>query len=90
MSSEAPTEHAPGCVLDPVHWLRHAIAATNLRIGGVEEAADRLSSESLLNSLEHHAEQDGWRTVTLLEITQYASLMGEKFAHMCTCGLTGD
>lgn len=82
-------EHDPGCVLDPVHWLRHAIEATNMRISGDEEeqaTADKLSSASLLNALEHLAEQEDWRTVTLLGLTQFVSLMGEKFPGMCTCG----
>ena len=80
----------PGCILDPVHWLRHAIAPTNVRIAGIDDSPDRLSSESLLNALEHFAEQDDWRTVTLLEVTQYASLMGRQFERSCTCGFDPD
>ncbi len=82
-------EHEPGCLLDPVHWLRHAIAATNRRISGEAISPDRLASESLLNALEHFAERPDWRTVTLLEVAQYASLMGEKFSQSCTCGRGG-
>jgi len=71
--------------LDPVHWLRHAVAATNLRIAGEKRDADRLASESLQTAVEHFPEREDWRTVTLLEVAQYASLMGEKFAGHCTC-----
>ena len=82
-------EHVPGCILDPVNWLRHAIAATNLRIKGEHEHPDHLSSEALQNALEHFAEQSDWRTVTLLDVAKYASLMGDKFSSDCTCGQQG-
>ncbi len=68
--------------------LRHALAATDHLLGTDENnaaMADRLSSASLLNALDYYAAQPGWRTVTLLEVTQYASLMGEKFSEQCTC-----
>jgi len=80
-------KHEPGCTLDPQHWLRHALAAT-LRLLDPTQAGnpaiDRLSSGAM-NGLEHFAEQSDWRTVTLLDVTQYASLLGEKFAEDCTC-----
>ncbi len=88
MTTPPEGEHEPGCALDPVHWLRHAVAATDHLLGTDESnaaAADRLSSAALQNALEHFAAQPEWRTVTLLEVTQYASLMGEKFADQCTC-----
>lgn len=81
-------EHDPYCLQAPVHWLRHAIAATDHLLGTDESnaaMADRLSSASLQNALEHFASQPEWRTVTLLEVAQYASLLGEKFSEECTC-----
>lgn len=81
------SEHEPGCVLDPVHWLRHAVAAINLQLNDpTRPNPDRLAAASLLNALEHFAEQENWRTTNLLEVAQYASLMGETFASSCTCG----
>ncbi len=54
-------QHEPGCTIEPVHWMRHAIAATNKRIAGDEPNADRLASESLLNALEHFLNRPDWR-----------------------------
>ena len=85
-----PDGHEPGCILDPVHWLRHALAATELLLGNGDEHdiphADRLSSAALRNALATFSEREDWRTITLLEITEFASLMdGEKFSLWCTC-----
>ena len=88
-----PTEHAPGCVLDPVHWLRHAVAATGRLISLQADeyrAVDQKSAESLADALAHFAELDDWATVTLQNIAQHATLMdGERFGSMCTCGAGG-
>jgi hypothetical protein len=88
-----PTEHAPGCVLDPVHWLRHAVAASGRLISPENDAehrhVDRVSAESLTDTLAHFAELDDWATVTLREVAQHATLMDDKrFGPMCTCGAT--
>lgn len=75
-----------------MYWLRHAIAAaTKLTAGGQPEAdiADRLSTAALLNGLEYFADKEEWAAVTLQDIVRYASLMGEKFSQMCTCGQNG-
>ena len=85
----APMEHRPGCILDPVHWLRHAIGAANhLLSDDPDPRADRVSARSLLETMERHAELDnGWASVTMLELAQEATLMDdERFAAMCTCG----
>ncbi len=83
-----PAEHQPGCTLDPVHWLRHALAAT-LRLLDPTQAGnpaiDRLSSAALMNGLEHFAEQSDWRLVTMLDVTRFASLMDDSFEEHCTC-----
>lgn len=91
MTSPAP--HAPGCILDPRNWLRHALAAAATSMDPTADehrAPDRLSAASLLNALEHFAGQDTWRTTTLLEVTEMANLMGEKFQSLCTCGRNRD
>lgn len=81
-------DHAPGCVLYPVHWLRHSVAAVNLLLTEADEGPpDRLSAAALLNSLEYHAELEAWATVTLLDVARYASLLGNgRFDEMCSCG----
>ena len=84
-----PAEHDPGCVLDPANWLRHAVAAAaHLMASDTEVAswADRQSAAALLNALELLSQQTRWRSVTLLEVTQFAPLMGATFAGLCTCG----
>jgi len=43
----------------------------------------------LLNGLEYFADKEEWAAVTLQDIVRYASLMGEKFSQMCTCGQNG-
>lgn len=82
-----PGEHKAGCPLDPVRWLRHAIAAcTQAMATGEEQAnADRLAAASLLNALEHFADRDDWSTTTLRDVANYSSLMGNKFDSWCTC-----
>lgn len=81
--------HEPGCGLDPVHFLDHAVGALErLASGSKEEAenADRLSAASLLNGLNHFIGQPGWRTVTLLDLALFATLMDEeKFPFLCRC-----
>ncbi len=72
-------------MIEPVHWMRHAITATHMRIAGEEPNADHLGSESLLNALEHFLNRPDWRTVPLLEVADFASLMGPRGAHGCTC-----
>jgi hypothetical protein len=88
-----PTEHAPGCVLDPVHWLRHAIAAAGRLIkpeGDPEiDHVDRMAAESLADTLAVFAETADWATTTLRDVAQHATLMDNDFFHgMCTCGAT--
>jgi len=82
-----PAEHWSGCALDPVHWLRHALAATLRLLDPTQAdnpAIDRLSSASLMNGLEHFAGQSDWRLVTMLDITRFAFLM-DSFDEHCTC-----
>jgi hypothetical protein len=87
-----PAEHRPGCVLDPVHWLRHAVAAAGLLAqpaGQQDPDADRRSAEALTDALAHFAELDDWASVTLLDVTRHANLMASgRFDQMCTCGAT--
>jgi len=86
-------EHAPGCVLYPANWLRHAVAALQLRLEGDvgQEPVDTLSAAALMNALEHHCKKDGWADVTLLDLARFATLMegDDRFAAMCTCGVWG-
>ena len=84
--------HAPGCVLDPVHWLRHAIAAGS-RLASDDAPAnlsvDRVSAEALTETLAHYAELAEWASVTLQDVARSATLMNlEIFDAQCTCGLT--
>ena len=87
-----PTEHAPGCMLDAVHWLRHAIdAASRLASPQADElrSVDRKSAESLADTLAHFAERDEWGSVTLREVAQHANLMDDElYGSRCTCGAT--
>ena len=87
-----PTPHAPGCTLDAVHWLRHAIdAAGRLASPQADElrSVDRKAAESLADTLAHFAELDDWGTITLREVAQHANLMDdESFGSRCTCGAT--
>lgn len=86
----SPIEHAPGCVLDPAHWLRHAIAASGrLALPQNDElgTVDMKSAEALADTLAHFAELDDWATVTLRDIARHATLMDEeRFGSQCTCG----
>ncbi len=65
-------EHAPGCVLDPVHWLRHAIAAAGRLVSPQEDDdvrhVDRWAAGLLLDTLAHFAELPDWATVTLEDV----------------------
>jgi hypothetical protein len=83
-------EHRPGCALDPVHWLRHAITSAGMTVTNqkVDPHVDRLSAESLMDTLAHFAELPDWATVTLLDVARHATLMGKRFDAMCTCGAT--
>jgi hypothetical protein len=89
-----PAEHAPGCVLDPVHWLRHATAAAGQFVAADSDPADvpqydRVSAEALTDSLAHFAELSDWSTVTLLDLARNATLMNDgRFDQFCTCGAT--
>jgi hypothetical protein len=78
----------PGCVLDPVHWLRHAVtAAGQLTQDDPDAHVDRASAMSLTDTLAHFAELDDWATVTLRDVANHATLMNrDVFKHMCTCG----
>lgn len=78
-------DHDADCALYPVHWMRHALAATQMAMSG-EQGADRLSASSLLNAFDHYLQQPGWESVTLDDIADYASLMdSEKFGGTCNC-----
>lgn len=84
--------HQPGCPLDAVHWLRHAVAATGYFVReNPDRSADRVSAESLADTLAYFAELDDWATVTLRDVADHAALMPnpdnhKRFKHMCTCG----
>ena len=82
--------HGPGCPLSQVNWLRHAIAAIQNRLGSDNDFdaafADALSAESLLNALEHFTGSADWESVTLADVTSYASLISDaRFGQTCTC-----
>ncbi|MFE3429780.1 hypothetical protein [Streptomyces sp. NPDC059171] len=85
-------EHQPGCPLDPVHWLRHAVAAAgNLAQEEPEGGLDRVSAMSLTDALAYFAELDDWATVTLKDVARHANLMDselnqERFKSACNCG----
>ena len=87
-------DHAAGCVLDPVNWLRHAVgAAIRLVRTDVPDAdedrpdVDDISALALLTELERLAEfDDHWGRVTLREIVVNASPIGERDQGNCTCG----
>ena len=83
--------HQPGCVLDPVHWLRHAVAAAgHLTQEDPPAHADRVSAVSLTDTLAHFAELDNWAEVTLRDVADHATLMNQdRFKHLCTCGAYG-
>jgi len=83
-------EHSPECVLYPVHWLRHAIAAAGRLVArDPDTAVDQVSAEALIDGLAHLAELEDWATVTLLDLAKHATLMDtEHFKQMCTCGAT--
>jgi hypothetical protein len=56
-----PTDHARGCILDAVHWLRHAPAATRQFVAGVADPPDlaqydQVSAEGLTDSLANFVE----------------------------------
>lgn len=79
--------HDETCRLSAVHWLRHAIAAcTRVSVADDQRVnADRLAAASLLNALEHFADHHGWAGVTLRDVAEYATLMGDKSSPGCTC-----
>jgi len=86
-------EHRPGCVLDPVHWLRHAVAAAgrlaNPGIDDDDDFVDRTSAGALADTLAHFAELDTWTDVTLADTARHATLMADgRFDAMCSCGAT--
>lgn len=94
MTAGRDLEHEPGCALDPVHWLRHALGAAQRLVSAepdVEVASiDKTSAAELLNVLERYAEfDDSWRNVTLYEVARGATLMGGTFAALCTCRRRG-
>lgn len=91
-------EHAPGCVLDPVHWLRHAIAASGRLVFPQEDEVchvDRLAAEQLLDTLAHLAELPDWAPVTLegsgsedpsgSDVVRNADVPDTRFPSLCTC-----
>jgi hypothetical protein len=91
---ESPVIHQPGCVLDPVHWMRHAITAAGRLTHSPEtdhdwNFIDRGSAESLIDALAYFAELPDWASVTLHDVAQHATLMNDgRFDEMCTCGAT--
>ena len=81
-------EHSPGCVLDPVHWLRHAVAAAGRLTNPSPDETDLVdmkSAEALCDALAYFAELDTWGSVTLLDVARRSTLM-DHFGHLCTCG----
>lgn len=88
--------HAPGCRLDSIHWLRHAIAAAgrlvNKANGEDDPFVDAISAGALTDTLGYFAELPGWESITLREIADSATIMPEHepFKHWCTCGAFGD
>lgn len=88
-------EHAKGCPLYSVHWLRHAVAAAGLLIGQpAEQGADEVSAMALVDTLAHFAELPQWEAVTLKDVAEHATLMDtpenrERFGPQCTCGALG-
>ena len=90
---DAP-QHQPGCVLDPVYWLRHAIAAVGRLVPLNDDpdldVVDRIAAGALTDTLAHFAELPDWATVTLHDVAQQATLMNQdRFDEFCTCGATG-
>jgi hypothetical protein len=87
-------QHEPGCVLDPVHWFRHAIAAAGRLVHPLPADPDlpyddQISAEALTDALAHFSELPDWTTVTLHDVAQHATLMNDgRFHSMCTCGAT--
>ena len=87
-------DHAAGCALDPVNWLRHAVgAAIRLVRTDLPDAdedrpdVDDISALALLTELERLAEFDlDWCSVTLRDLVVCASLLGERDQDSCTCG----
>ncbi len=87
-------DHAAGCVLDPVNWLRHAVGAairlvrTDIPDADEDRAdVDDISALALLTELERLAEFDlDWGSVTLRDLVVCASLTGERDQGLCTCG----
>jgi hypothetical protein len=86
-------KHAPDCVLDPVHWFRHAVTAAGHLIS--EETSDddkryydRVSAMALIGTLADIGEMSAWRAITLLEVAEHATLVHDdsRFPHHCTCG----
>jgi len=83
-------EHRPGCVLDPVHWLRHATAAAgHLANPPTNDDAfvDRTAAGALADTLAHFAELEDWASVTLTDVAKHSNLVGDRFDAMCTCGV---
>jgi hypothetical protein len=89
---EAPVVHQPGCVLDPVHWLRHAITAAGRLTHSPEtdrdwDFIDRVSVEFLTDPLAHFAELPDWASVTLHDVAQHATPINDgRFDEFCNCG----
>ena len=89
MNDDLPVDHAPGCSLDPVHWFRHAIAATaRLALQETDRTQhDQRAAASLLDTLGMLAELPEWGEVTLREVARSATYMSDDiFFGMCTCG----
>jgi hypothetical protein len=84
-------QHKSGCLLDPVHWLKHAITAAGYLAADSDQpiSADRVAAEQLTDALAYLAEMPGWATVTLLDVVRLAAPTAEEYgAWMCTCGAT--
>jgi hypothetical protein len=84
-----PLKHQAGCTLDPVHWLRHAIAAAGLlaRPHPDDAFVDRTSAEAMTDTLAYYAQLDEWANVTLKDVAYRSTLMSDgRFDYLCTCG----
>ena len=78
--------HQPGCVLHPVNWLRHAVAAAGHMAAEDLTGADRVAAAALTDALAHFAEMDSWASVTLADIAEHATLVvGPRYAAFCGC-----
>ncbi len=82
-------DHAQGCALDPIHWLRRAIVAAGRRVSPEDDQVhhvDWRSAIALTDTLAQSADLEDWADVTLLEVARRAALTDqERFGRSCTC-----